>query len=101
MEPTKENTYVTLEWGELKVRHKDNQYYTPNSRTILARALLRDNEDDGVYGYVQLQIDHDANVIDIGRPRSLVKGIHFTRVLDLVTAILDSGTSYIVTPWSA
>lgn len=100
MNPTVENTYVTLEWGESTIRHKDNQYYTPNLMTMNARALLRDVEDDGVYGQVDLHIDHPNQVIQIRTPRSHVPQLHFTRILDLVTAILESGGPYTVEPWS-
>lgn len=100
MEPAIENTYVTLEWGQKTVRHKDSQFFSPNHQTILAKAILRDDETDGVYGDVQLTIDHANQIIKIGRPRSLVKGIHYTRVLDLVTLILESGGPYTVEKWS-
>lgn len=101
MNPTVKNTYITLIWGQCTVRHKDYEYYTPNSQTIFAKAVLRDNETDGVYGEVQLHIDHANQIIRIGTPRSHTEPqIHFTRVLDLVTLILESGGPYTVERWS-
>ena len=100
MEPDTENTYIELHWGQLTVRHRDNPYYSPNYQTLLAVAKLRDQGTDNIIGDVQLRIDHENNVVAIGQPRSLTKGIHYTRVLDIVTLTLESGGIYTVQRWS-